>query len=540
MADFIITPMGEVIPRPLGALAPYQAPGPLAPLGQGFTMGPGTPPNGFIPEAMQGQIGATHSPELRLSGPKASEQLRLEYKPGAGFKEEKAQAPKALSKVGKFGKLARGAGMVGLGLEGMNLYLQGLADGQEQALPPGSFDSYLSMALGNWNPNESGLVNWGTRVVNAPAIVGKAAGTRLAQAGKDFYDFATKPAGSREPEKTDRVSGMDAAGIMLDKLQHLENPQGSLNQTIPLGLSAGQEDFGVPQMAMPQGIDTTEARAWLDQARPTAPKDKSDPGKTALLGLLSGASNFNSSDGAGNMLLKLGAGLVGGQAADAAQQDKTQEAYAKAQQDYAAMRAGTALDMSKMNADHQNKVLEVAFKNAQLRTEHLAQQAQVLQPKLIGFQGGVAVYQTRNPQSGEMQLQTFDTGLLKTQAMFKARGRQVSGGSPDFGEAFALNENPPQTPMELYTRIAGGLLDRSVGEQILGADEYEAMRSQAMMDAQTTPGTEAQKNEAFKQQFATALGDRLMTNPALLAQASQYSLPAKMLFGLMNSPKSLE
>lgn len=502
----------------------------------------------------------------------APEPLQLEYKPGLGFKGEKLR-PGFGAEAAAGGEAAAGARGIGSALGGVGKFLgpvgTAVAGAELLNSPPNYFQGALGAGkdgqplLKGVSPSqmasgmEPGLMKNLTDIVGT-GLIGDPKVSRFEEKFKQLLAAPITLPATAVMKSKDMLS---SAGNWLfgpqeqkpngpqmqtpSAFEAFANLQGSLPKDGTVGATnsfdiPGQTGLlpAPPQQGMPGKVDTSAVQGWLEKAAPKAPQEDGDSGKLmTALGLLQGAAGADFTHGFGQGLAQIGAGALGGLVQGKQQKKKEQQDYEKAQQNYAALMAGHSLDIAKLDAEHQEKLLDVSFKNAMLKYETALKNIELTKPKFIGMEGGVAMYQTTDPNTGAMKLNSFDTGLLKQQAMLKMMLRGQTGlGGTKIADLTASSMVPGagHDAFSYYSNIASDVLNSSLGSVVLDQKTWDQLEQDAMMKAQQTPGTEAEKNAAYKSYIVGHTAGLMMNNPQLVSKASPYSMWARGLLPFLN------
>lgn len=396
---------------------------------------------------------------------------------------------------------------------------------------------FLSAVYGNQNMGIG--QEWANKLIMAPVTIPAATIESTRQIGKtvnslgdDFNDWWGKPqklqSKADENKQNNYKTALEAWAANVseqaqDEIKAAEGIQSNDNIPAP------------PMMQMPVGVDTSAVEEWMRKAAPTSSTEEEQ--KNAKYSSIAAAigdavANMNPNMSVAQILAQAGGSALKGMAAGDATIAKMKKEDQKAEQNYAALMAGNTLDLAKMKADEQNKTMEVAYKNSLLRHEYALQMFEKGQPKFLGMQGGAAVYQIKDGQ-GNINIKTFDTGLLQRQAMIKALGRENSG-NPFMGDALAGAAAPTQDPMGIMGMVAAQLINSGYASSALGEKEFEALQTKIQSEMSNVPGTDEQKGKLYRQQLLGQVAGALMNDPSKLQSAARYSPYAALFMQRLN------
>lgn len=554
--QWIVTPEGAIMPQVSGQLPQiYQDPRMQLPakLGQGFTLGLGTEPQ-YTGTPRPGapapiQIGGGNAPlQLGYSPNSApvspSEKIMTGVAgqhPGYARASQAAKAaPKSM--LGQtLGALGTGASVLGKGARalasvpgaiGSGLVLTGLgeqANNQGNIIPAdASPEIATALRRAGWEggpPVSPARETWDRLVGIAPmATVGvnKAVKSGAEAVGKFFTprDPNMKNQPKQEP--------LDTLGAYLQS-GNFSEAGGAKSNSIPLGQNPLFEIGAPPQRGAPGEVDMTEAKAWMEKAKPKT-VDEEEQGKSrqlsSIMGLLSGALSIGPNDGVGDILLKVGAGLVGGYAKGKEKSADDAKEYEAANRSYAAAMAGNSLDMAKLSASHQEKMSEIAFQNATSAQSFALLKAQAGAPKMLGISDGIVSMQVTDPQTGQMSIQS--TQIASRDTNKAAVARLVSNGVP-YKEAvlMANTAHPARSPFEFAQNVASEVLTTGMGSAVVGEKAWEELQAKAAQSMAMVPGTDTQKNRAYQEYLRNEFTVMFNNNPDLFGRVVAVSPSAQ-------------
>jgi hypothetical protein len=274
---------------------------------------------------------------------------------------------------------------------------------------------------------------------------------------------------------------------------------------------------------MPQSIDLSAMQKWLDQAQPK-PRDASQDGKDAfdrwLLGVAQGAAQGGDF---GAMLLNMGMGGLAGQI-DARDRAKTeQQKNEELMRAYAMDRAGTELDISKMNVEQQNQLSEVIYRNNLSKYQVGLKNMELQQPQVLSSSGGLIQVSIRNPQTGQREIQVIDGGV----SMKQHRTGMMLGEEKDFfgreqGDLLAVESGA----LDVASRVASQLMDKGVAGQVLDATDIDKINEELAKF-----GDLGNKRDETQQRLVeTAVYEKVLSGAVPLELLAPYSSLAAKLY----------
>lgn len=402
--------------------------------------------------------------------------------------------------------------------------------------PNGSpFEQLLGTALGADNPNYSELGNAALHLnpISALGISGAGALKELGGLGEKLYDYAATPVKDKpNPSPQTMPNVVEAWAEMMQNSPQKQDAGSGLGGN---SVEIGQADprLAVPQMAVPPGVNLDEARKWMEQAAPKSTLDEEGTVRNKMLGALGEVLlQDNSALPTGQLLGRLGGGLLVGKVAGEESVKEQKNKDIAAQRDYALFRAGNAVDFAKLDAGHQNAIAETAFKNAMLKHQDAINAIEKSSPKFLGMQGGTAVYQTQTPD-GKVKLNSFDTGALQRQTMAKV-GLGGSGKSAEvLHDLTAADLQPMNDPFGYAAMISSELMNKGMLSSALGEKTFKTLNDAAQNQAMLAPGNDESRAKLYQQLLMGNAAGILLNNPELVKQVSPYSVFARGLTAVM-------